>query len=215
MKKTSLLLLLLLLAIAGFSVLGFGQGVITFDGSLASSPKVFYNSMTDFAEYPDTTVDINAELLYSVNPGDKYSFWNYLPVVTLLLSATNATYGVLPVGAVEPAEGDITLMENGTLLDPTFNVYQFDSIAPGTVVNFIVAGWFGNYSSIQKAAASGAVLFGFTTPFQETLSSPTSPVYANISDMPRLPMLYIPEPASWMLAGLGFGFLFMFRHKQR
>jgi hypothetical protein len=206
MKKA----ILFILAMAGYSILGLGQGVITFDDSEAPGPTVITNAPPpnygDLA--PDTASDINAVLLYSIEFGQPI----YEPLVTLLLSDTNATYGILPAGTVEPAAGDITIDGNGTLFDATGNKYQLNFPA-GTVVTFAVAGWFGNYSSLSDAQSHGT-LWAITAPFQETLSSATDLMSANISNMPELPMLYIPEPATVvLLAAIGSGVLFTFRRK--
>lgn len=209
MKKA----ILSILAFISLSSRGFGQGVITFDGSEGPGLRVFYNSLTDFTAVPDTNIDINAELFYSVGYGE-FGQPLYEPLVTLLLSDTTPTYGLLPPGAVEPAAGDITFVGNGTLFDATGNEYQISFLPAGTVVTFMVEAWFGNYSSLDEAISYGAAA-GRTGPFQETLSSPSDLLPANISNMPILGMYFIPEPGTMALAGLGFGALLMLGYRER
>ncbi|HLX95408.1 MAG TPA: hypothetical protein VKU37_06680 [Verrucomicrobiae bacterium] len=112
------------------------QGVIAFDDSVGS-PNVYINGVLD------TSTDINAELLYSTSG----PFGAYQPVVTLLLSDTTPIYGTFHYGVVEPAAGDVSIFATGQLYDISGNTYQDPANPPGTVENFIVEGWLGNYSS--------------------------------------------------------------------
>jgi len=177
------------------------QGVIAFDDSVGS-PNVYINGVLD------TSTDINAELLYSTSG----PFGAYQPVVTLLLSDTTPIYGTFHYGVVEPAAGDVSIFATGQLYDISGNTYQDPANPPGTVENFIVEGWLGNYSSYTAALYAGAGV-GITAPFTETLSAPANPIIANLSNMPILDII-TPEPATLALAGLGLASLLAVRRRK-
>jgi hypothetical protein len=205
MKKTILATLL----IAGLTVSGYSQGTIYFDGSnnhnasaaASSGGQVFLNGTLD------TTQDINAQLLM-------FNGTSYVPVVTLLLSLGGNTTTTVAFGSNQGALGDITDFSGGAPFDASGNGYQenFAAYPAGSVGQFEVAGWTGNFSSLAAAQAAGNSMTGITGPFNVTLTSPTGTAN-DISAMPAL-LLTVPEPSMFALCGLGAAALTLIRRKK-
>jgi len=197
MKK----LILSVTAIAGFSLAGFAQGTINFDGSnnantsptAPSGGYVFLNGVLD------TSTDINAELLYSTTAGGTYS-----PIVTLsLASAATSTSSAL--GQTLTAASDITFNGNGTLYDANGISYAVPDAAAGTAL------WFEVIGSVTK---NGVTYSDTTSPFQETLVASTSPEPAVIDQMPALNLVsVVPEPSTLAMAGVGLASMLFMRRK--
>jgi hypothetical protein len=197
MKK----LILSVTAIAGFSLAGFAQGSINFDGSgnTSTSPTATSNGSVFIAGVLDTATDINSELLYSSTAGGTYS-----PVVTLLLSSS-ATSTSSAIGQTLAAAGDITSYGSGVLYDPNGISYSIPTFAAGSVVYFEVSG---------SVTVNGTVYSGQTGPFAETLVASTSPVPAVIDQMPALNLVsVVPEPSTLAMAGVGLASMLFFRRK--
>lgn len=186
---------------------GFRGGIITID-TTEEAPNVYIEGVLD------TSTDINLELLY-FDTGSA----SYKPVVTFLLSqAIGDTGSVAPWGATEPAQldpvrGDISFMNSGQLYDCDGNDYQSPTIPFNTQLTFIVEGWTGNATSLQAAEYTFGDKWGVTAPFTETLSDPNSPILANIANMPAL-NLSIPEPGTFVQAGLGLASLLALRRRK-
>ena len=149
-------LILSVTTFAGFSLAGFAQGYISFDGSNNSNPSptatssglVFINGVSD------TGTDINAELLYATSPSGIYGFgFSGTPVVTLLLSSS-AQGPTTSIGQTLAALGDITGFANGTLYDQSGSTFQIPNIAAGATAYFQVEAWTGNYNSYNQAMFS-------------------------------------------------------------
>jgi hypothetical protein len=205
MKKTILASLL----IAGLTVSGYSQGVIYFDGSnnhnasagAASGGQVFLNGNLD------TTQDINAQLLM-------FNGTSYVPVVTLLLSAGTTATTTVNFGSTQGAVGDITDFGGGAPFDASGNGYQenFAAYPAGSVGQFEVAGWMGQFSSLAAAQTAGQ-LTGITGPFNVTLTSPTGTAN-DISSMPALVLTTVPEPSIIALCGLGSAAFMLIRRRK-
>jgi len=206
MKK----LILSVTAVAGFSMAGFAQGGIYFDGSNNSntSPAASSEGQVFISGVLDTSTDINAELLY--NNGT-----TFVPVVTLLLSSSNSnpsTSGA--VGQTYTAVGTISDYGSGVLYDPTGTEYVIPNDAAGAVVSFEVEGWLGNYGSLAAAQAAGQKV-GTTAAFTETLVA--VPGTANdIENMPALNLTAaVPEPSTFAMAGVGLASMLIFRRRNK
>jgi hypothetical protein len=206
MKK----LILSVTMIAGFSLAGFAQGYISFDGSINSNPSPFATSsgLVFQNDAVDTTQDINAELLYGTYPNPQ------TPVVTLLLSSS-AQGPTSAIGQTLSAAGDITDYANGTLYDASGDLYQIPNIPAGSTAYFRVVAWSGNYNTFDEAAGANAFT-GVTAIFSEVLSSGTSPLPSYINNMPALTMtVFFPEPSSLAMAGVGIGSMLIFRRRRK
>lgn len=186
------------LAVLGLALSGYSQGVITFDGSLGGHVSI--NGVAD------TATDINAELLY--NNGTMF-----VPVVTLLLSASSGTSGTLPIGSIQPASGDITFNGDGSLYDNSGNTYIIPLIAGGSPATFEVEAWTGSFSSLA-AAVTGNANTVTSGSFVETLTLASSPILAACDQMPAINLVGVPEPATMALAGLGVASLLAFRRRK-
>jgi len=197
MKK----LILGTLAIAGLTLSGYSQGVITADGSLGGGESI--------SAVLNTTQDVNAELLY-------LSGVNYLPVVTFLVSDLSGDTGAnVAWGATEPAAGDITFNSDGTFYDANGNLYQNMSMAVGTVVTFKFAAWTGPDSNYAAAAADLSGKYAISAAFTEALSDPLSPILASLNNVPALNLVTpSPEPATFAMMGLGGLSLLLFRRRK-
>jgi hypothetical protein len=183
MKK----LILSVTAVAGCSLAGFAQGVITFDGSYNSNPSPLATSsgLVFIRGVLDTTADINAELLYGTSPNNVTT-----PVVTLLLSSSDS--GTSPaIGQTLSAVGDIAFFGSGQFYDNSGWAYVIPNIAIGGTGYFKVIGWRGSDIDV-------------TSVFSEVLTSPNAPYLANIDNMPAL-NLFSPEPSSLSMAVVGIG----------
>jgi hypothetical protein len=206
MKK----LILSVTAVAGFSMAGFAQGGLYFDGSQNSSTSLAATSEGEvfISGVLDTSTDINAELLY--NNGT-----SFVPVVTLLLSSNNSNPSTVgTIGQTYTGIGTITDYGTGVLYDPTGTEYVIPGDPAGTVVSLEVEGWLGNYSSLALAQAAGQKV-GTTAPFTETLVA--VPGTANdIEGMPALNLTTaVPEPSTLAMAGVGLASMLIFRRKNK
>jgi len=206
-------LILSVTTFAGFSLAGFAQGTISFDGSNNSNPSptatssglVFINGVSD------TGTDINAELLYATSPSGIYGFgFSGTPVVTLLL-ASSAQGPTTSIGQTLAALGDITGFANGTLYDQSGSTFQIPNIAAGATAYFQVEAWTGNYNSYNQAMFSDNALIAITPVFSEVLGS-GAPVTADIDNMPALNLVsnLVPEPSTLAMAGVGIGSMLIF-----
>jgi len=196
MKKV----ILTTLAMVGLAFVGYSQGVITVDTTEGSS-------VISILGVPDTTQDINMELMY-LNGA------TYAPVVTFLLSdASGDSSATVPWGAIEPAASDISFFN--ALYDGNGNVYQSPTIASPTVVTFKVAAWTGNDSTYAQALTDLTGQVGISGAFGVALTSASAPLLANISTMPSFDLeTPTPEPATFAMMGLGGLSLLLFRRRK-
>jgi hypothetical protein len=204
MKK----LILSVTAIAGFSLAGFAQGTITFDGSnnLNTSPAATSGGQVFIGGVLDSTIDINAELLGGTSAGSVTT-----PIVTLLLSSS--TIGSIGTpGQILSAGGDVTGNANGTFFDNNGLAYSVPGVAAGGTGYFVVEAWLGDYSSLAAAKAAGADTVT-TAVFSEALVANTSPIPAVIDQMPALNLVAVPEPSTLAMAGVGLASMLLFRRK--
>jgi len=198
MKK----LILSVTAIAGFSLAGFAQGTIVFDGSnnANTSPSATSGGQVFIAGVLDTGTDIDAELLYGTSAGNVST-----PVVTLLLSSSNGGSGSTAIGQTLTGIGDITFNGNGTLYDNSGQSFVIPGIAAGATGYFEVTG---------DVTVNGKVYSGQTSVFSEVLSSSTSPTQTGIDQMPALNLVNaVPEPSTLAMAGVGLASMLIFRRK--
>jgi hypothetical protein len=201
MKK----LILSATAVAGFSMAGFAQGGLYFDGSSNSNTSL--NATTEGSTFIngvlDTSTDINAELLYSSTATGTFN-----PIVTLLLSSQNANSSTAStLGQTYTAVGDIT--EFSALYDPTGTEYVVPGIGAGATIYLEVEGWLGNSSTY-----AGAVTKGTTAVFTEALVA--VPGTSNdIEDMPALNLTAVPEPSTLAMAGVGLASMLIFRRRNK
>jgi hypothetical protein len=210
MKK----LILSVTALAACSVGAFAQGTIVFDGSSATAPggQVTINGALN------TTININAELLYSSTQGGTYS-----PVAMLLLSSSNTSNDGTPgfdpsdiLAAGSGPTGDITFNHNGYLTDATGTVFFPDAaLGVGATVWFEVAGWTGN--GVNSYPGTGAGTYGITGPFSEPLSSSQAAAQQTLSNMPTLNLVTVavPEPSTLAMAGVGLASMLLLRRKTK
>jgi len=197
MKK----LILSVTAIAGFSMASFAQGTITFDGSNNTTPGVGATSggLVFLDSVLDTTIDINAELLYSTT-----ATGTFLPVVTLSL-ASSAGGGSAALGQTLAAAGDITAYGTGQFYDNSGQAFILP-IASGTAAFFEVTG---------NVIANGKTYNGQTAVFSEVLSSASSPTQVGVDQMPALNLVSVPEPSTLAMAGVGLASMLMFRRRNK
>ena len=209
-------LILSVTTFAGFSLAGFTQGTITFDGSNNSNPSptatssglVFINGVSD------TGTDINAELLYATSPSGIYGFgFSGTPVVTLLL-ASSAQGPTTSIGQTLAALGYITGFANGTLYDQSGSTFQIPNIAAGATAYFQVEAWTGNYNSYNQAMFSDNALIAITPVFSEVLSSDVAPI-SGIEAMPALNLVsnLVPEPSTLLQSLSGLDFLALLKRR--
>jgi hypothetical protein len=206
MKK----LILSVTAMAACSVGAYAQGTITFDGSNNSntSSTATTGGEVFISNTLDTSIDINAELLYS-STGTAGTF---SPVVTLLLSSQN-TITTPTLGQIGTASGDVSGEGNGTLLDLSGQTYVIPTIASSATAYFEVQGWLGNYGSLTAAAAAGQKS-ATTAVFSEVLSG-SNPPYADVNNMPALNLTSVPEPSTFAMAGVGLASMLIFRRRNK
>jgi hypothetical protein len=182
-------------AAAGLSIYGYGQGVISIDGSLGTKTEI--NGVVN------TTQDINFELL-------AFNGSTYVPVATLLLSVASGDSGVggVPAGATEPAALDIGANADGTIYDANGNTYVVPGSVVGVAQNFEAEGWLGN-TTYALATTSG-----ITAVFSETPGAAASPILTVLNNMPLLNLTSVPEPATFAMMGLGGLSLLLFRRRK-
>jgi hypothetical protein len=199
---------------AGFSLAGFAQGYISFDGSNNSnpSPTATSSGLVFIDGARDTTQDINAELLYGTSPN---IFLNPMtPVVTLLLSSSNTSATSAAIGQTLSAVGDIRSYANGTLVDFSGTAYEIPNVPAGGTAYFQVQAWLGNYDTYYEARDAGAYA-GVTDIFSEVLISGTLPQTNYINNMPALDLpTLVPEPSTLAMAGVGIGSMLIFRRRK-
>jgi len=203
MKK----LILSVTAIAGFSMASFAQGTITFDGHLnpSSSPTATSGGRVFLSGVLDTTIDINAELLYSTTG----AAGTFNPVVTLLNSAAGVGPAGSGLGQVIDASGDVSGDGDGTFADQSGQSFVIPLLAGGTSVFFEVMGWTGTGTTYANAPLSA------TVGFSEVLSAASSPSQAVIDQMPALNLVAVPEPSTLAMAGVGLASMLMFRRRNK
>jgi len=191
MKK----LILSATALAACSVGAFAQGTITFDGTASASGLVSIGGVLD------TTIDVNAELLYS-STGAAGTF---SPVVTLLLGGSPTSGPGL--GQVGYATGDITDFASGQLYSDQGASFIIPAIAPSTAAFFEVQAWMGgnSYATATEAGTSAV--------FSEVLTAASSPTQASLDTMPALNITPIPEPSTLAMAGVGLVSMLLLRRK--
>jgi hypothetical protein len=197
----------LILSVAGTSLLALSssaQGIAFADNSGAS-----YD--TTIAGTPNTTKDLNLELLYGTSAGSVTT-----PVVTLLLS-TSATPASTPIaiGGTYAALSDISFL--GTIADPSGVTYSL----PGGVTDFFqVLAWSGSYQSYAAALASGVTgeFAGTSSVFSESIPASSTAFPADISSvgvvgLTQVPTTIIPEPSTLAMAGVGLASMLFMRRK--
>jgi hypothetical protein len=201
MKK----LILSVSVVGAMSLTGFAQGITFSDFENAAG----YG--TTIAGAPNTTQDLNLELLYGTSAGAVTT-----PVVTLLLSssATPANNVNVALGQTFAGAGDIT-GAGGLLYDNTGSSYA----VPAGSVFFEVLAWSGQYSSYAAAEASGTVgvYAGASSVFPGT--SPAAPATPNdidgvgVINLTQVPTTIVPEPSTLAMAGVGLASMLFFRRK--
>ena len=192
MKK----LILSVTAIGAMSLSGFAQG-ITF------SDNVFTTYDTTINGVPNTTQDLNLELLYGSTANTVNT-----PVVTLLLtSSAQPTSGAL--GGVYSAAGDISAY--GSILDNSGQEYNL----PGGVTDYFqVLAWAGNAPTFQAAIFAGEPLTGTSAIFTEAIGVGSTSFPADITGVGVI-ALGIPEPSTLAMAGVGLASVVIFRRRNK
>jgi len=203
MKK----LILSVSAIVGITSGAFAQGITFSDFSNANGYAATIDGI------PDTTQDLNLELLYGTSSGSVTT-----PVVTLLLSsvATPSNNVNVAPGATFSAAGDITAA-GGLLYDTTGSSYA----VPAGTKFFQLEAWTGSYSSYAEALASGTtgVYAGISGVF--SISVPAAP--ATPSDingvgtvaLTQVATTVVPEPSTLAMAGVGLASMLIFRRRNK
>jgi len=199
MKKS----LLIGAAVAGLAVSSFAQGVFNVDNSAnygSGSPSTATTGGLFWLNSGGTTAliqqDFNVQILGSTSLNGTYT-----PLLTLLLSDGSAT-------------GDNFSQLAGVLINPTG-----DSIGiPGVAVNGTgyveIEAWLGG-NSYATATYAGETSGGFAIAnLGGTTTGGTVVFPPDISAMPAVVLVAVPEPATFALAGLGAAALMIFRRRK-
>jgi len=196
MKK----LILSVTALAALSTAAMAQGIITIDATQGGGPITIKGAL-------DTTQDINFELLYSATG----TAGTFSPVATLLLSSAVSAPTGSPAnpGQIYTGVGDITGVGTGYLYD--LSGAAFGIGAAGATVYFEAEAWIGTdsyaTSPLRNNTTSGTV-------FTEVLSAATSPISANLNNLPALDLTAVPEPSTLAMAGVGLASMLIFRRRK-
>jgi len=97
--------------------------------------------------------------------------------------------------------------------------FTINNIAAGANADYILLGWTGNYTSFDAALAARTMMgqsgIASTLTADPTLSPPPTPVNlkTTFAGMTLAPVVIIPEPTSFALAGLGLAALLVFRRR--
>lgn len=188
----------------GFADSVCAQGFISFDtyDNTSTSFTAVSNGqwwLWNMKSYPGSPVllnqDVNAELWASATgaPG------TFTPVAKLLLSDGSA-------------RGDITWNSPGQFADPGLLVYSVPGQGPTSY--FFIQAWLGNATSLGGALNSYVPLYDgeWNGIFQNPTSR--SPDSAPSLTMSPAIVLVLPEPGTFVLAGLGAGALLIFRRRR-
>jgi hypothetical protein len=191
MKK----LILSVAAVAAMSVPAFAQGIYFADNSGAAFDTTINGA-------PNTTQDLNLELLYGTSAGAVTT-----PIVTLLLSAS-ATPGASPVavGGVYSAANDVSFL--GTILEQTGAAFSVP--AAGTDF-FQVEAWLGSSPTYPGPTPQNAA--GVSAIFTETIASGATAFPGDISSVGVINLVSVPEPSTLAMAGVGLVSMLLLRRK--
>jgi len=199
MKK----LILSVTALAGLSTAAMAQGIITIDGTQGGG-AISINGT------PDTTQDINFELLYSATG----TAGTFSPAATLLLASSVSAPTSNPG---QPVTAGQTYTGVGDILaaDPPY-IYDLSGAAigvgaAGATVYFEAMAWTGVGTSYGGPGVDSATSGIFT----EVLSAATSPISANLNNLPAMNLVAVPEPSTLAMAGIGLASMLIFRRRNK
>lgn len=202
-----------------------GNGFVSFQDANNSDPHL-PASLPSLNGLTDTFYDINIELLYGTTPNNVN-----IPVVTLLRSSNNHGNGSTAIGQVLSAEGDITALADGSIIDYSGSDFLLPNVNPGGSAYFRILAWTGDFNNYQSACSwfySDPQLGGYwfvvytgqSTIFSEQFSSGPVPIPSTINNMPNLvlgpqtldayaTLETIPEPSTILMAVTGCLFTFL------
>jgi hypothetical protein len=192
----------------------FAQGTVVFSNSTSGLVKQWtsYNdsSLTPVPYRSGYVQLIGAPVGTAFHPLGSYQgsfgFYPFYPTLTSFLAANPGWNVTEPPELINIAPG---IFSGGTVTIPL--------IGEGADAEYVVIGWSGVYAAYDAAFAAGAFLgqspVAITATGDPLLTPPGTPVSLSITfaGITLAPVISIPEPSTFELAGLGAVLLFLFR----
>jgi hypothetical protein len=207
-----MLLIIMALALTGFSA--FGQGYFLFT---ANKNSVWDNriaapggghTIAAFLWGPADTVGLLGTVGSPTNAFFPFLAWDHILIDPQFHFATNVTSGALvtqPVNATGLQIGGI-----GYLAGASFTVA---GTSPGAVYTIYCIAWDSTYATPLNAAAAGSPAIGWSNPFQYASGATAASPVVGFSTSGMQPFgVGIPEPTAVALGGLGVATL-LFRRR--
>ena len=203
-----------ILAIGGLALYASAEGYFTIDSTANSGDGATTASTTGGLVFLngvlDTGTDINLGILWGTSATTCTTPLNMDPLgLNSGAYAGNHNW----ITSQPTGSGDITLTEDGTLLDPNGLVSPIPGTVAGQTVYIELQGWTGSAPSYLDALFEGNGLTGQTAPFAVTLLRNIDVPQADIHNMPSLDL--VPEPSTLALAGLGGLSLLLIRRRKQ
>jgi len=207
------------MAISALAASAFAQGMVGFNNSAATGPVKQWTSSSD------------STLIVTPKSGGRVELFA-APKGTAL---ANPLFTVASDGTVAPNYSSLAAFlgansawsDNGIAAITSLTAGQFaggtktiSNIGLAADASYFLIGWNGSFTTLDAALTAGTSFMGQSAIFTTTTGNPlTTPqgtatsLSGSFLGMTLSPVVVVPEPASFALAGLGLAALLVFRRR--